>query len=127
MLAIEGMPVGIQIVGQRHADARTAGIARWLLGKRVAARHFKGAGTGSMGQCWDYYPGTVQIRRSMEEREQSNAPSGGDPYREVAGKLREIARECQLPRARQEILALAERFERRAAARDRRASFGGSG
>jgi Asp-tRNA(Asn)/Glu-tRNA(Gln) amidotransferase A subunit family amidase len=30
MLAIEGMPVGIQIVGQRHADARTAGIARWF-------------------------------------------------------------------------------------------------
>ena len=30
MLAIEGMPVGIQIVGQRHTDARTAGIARWL-------------------------------------------------------------------------------------------------
>jgi Asp-tRNA(Asn)/Glu-tRNA(Gln) amidotransferase A subunit family amidase len=30
MLAIEGMPVGIQIVGQRHADARAAGIARWL-------------------------------------------------------------------------------------------------
>ena len=27
MLANEGMPVGIQIVGQRHADARTAGIA----------------------------------------------------------------------------------------------------
>src|SRR6516162_115539 len=31
MLAIEGMPVGVQIVGQRHTDARTAGIARWLL------------------------------------------------------------------------------------------------
>jgi Asp-tRNA(Asn)/Glu-tRNA(Gln) amidotransferase A subunit family amidase len=30
MLAIEGMPLGIQLVGQRHADARTAGIARWL-------------------------------------------------------------------------------------------------
>jgi Asp-tRNA(Asn)/Glu-tRNA(Gln) amidotransferase A subunit family amidase len=30
MLAIEGMPVGIQIVGQRHTDARTAGIARWI-------------------------------------------------------------------------------------------------
>ena len=30
MLAIEGMPVGIQIIGQCHADARTAGIARWL-------------------------------------------------------------------------------------------------
>jgi len=31
MLAIEGVRVGIQIVGQRHADARTTGIARWLL------------------------------------------------------------------------------------------------
>ena len=31
MPAIEGMPVGIQIVGQRHAGARTAGIARSLL------------------------------------------------------------------------------------------------
>jgi Asp-tRNA(Asn)/Glu-tRNA(Gln) amidotransferase A subunit family amidase len=30
MLAIDGMPVGIQIVGQRHADARTSGIARWV-------------------------------------------------------------------------------------------------
>jgi Asp-tRNA(Asn)/Glu-tRNA(Gln) amidotransferase A subunit family amidase len=30
MLAIGGMPIGIQIVGQRHADARIAGIARWL-------------------------------------------------------------------------------------------------
>jgi Asp-tRNA(Asn)/Glu-tRNA(Gln) amidotransferase A subunit family amidase len=30
MLAIEGMPVGIQIVEQRHVDARTAGIARWF-------------------------------------------------------------------------------------------------
>jgi hypothetical protein len=29
-LAIEGLSVDIQIVGQRHADARTAGIARWL-------------------------------------------------------------------------------------------------
>jgi hypothetical protein len=36
MLAIEGMPVGIQIVGQRHADARTAGIARWLFERREA-------------------------------------------------------------------------------------------
>lgn len=30
MLAVGGMPVGVQIVGPRHADARTAGIARWL-------------------------------------------------------------------------------------------------
>jgi hypothetical protein len=25
------MPVGVQVVGQRHMDARVAGIARWLL------------------------------------------------------------------------------------------------
>jgi Asp-tRNA(Asn)/Glu-tRNA(Gln) amidotransferase A subunit family amidase len=31
IMAIEGMPVGIQIVGQRHSDARVAGIARWVL------------------------------------------------------------------------------------------------
>src|SRR5262245_23642898 len=43
------------------------------------------------------------------------------------GKLREVARECQLPRARQEMLDLAERFERRATARDRRAASAGSG
>jgi Asp-tRNA(Asn)/Glu-tRNA(Gln) amidotransferase A subunit family amidase len=30
VIAIEGMPVGIQIVGQRHSDARVAGIARWV-------------------------------------------------------------------------------------------------
>jgi hypothetical protein len=33
----------------------------------------------------------------MDEREQSTGPIGGDPYREVVGKLREVARECQLP------------------------------
>ena len=62
----------------------------------------------------------------MDEREQSIGPTGGDPYREVAGKLREVALECQLTRARQEKLGLAERFERRAIARERRAAFAGS-
>jgi len=62
----------------------------------------------------------------MDEREQSTGPTGGDPYREVAGKLREVALECQLPRARKEMLDLAERFERRAVARERRAAFAGS-
>ena len=51
----------------------------------------------------------------------------GGPYREIATKLREIARECLLPRARQEILDLVARFERRAAARDRRNASAGSG
>ena len=30
VMPIEGMPVGIQIVGQRHSDARIAGITRWV-------------------------------------------------------------------------------------------------
>jgi hypothetical protein len=30
MLALEGMTAGIQIIGQRDADAHTSGIARWL-------------------------------------------------------------------------------------------------
>ncbi len=30
MLAVAGMPVGVQIMGQPHADARIAAIARWI-------------------------------------------------------------------------------------------------
>ena len=30
LLGVSGMPVGVQIMGQPHADARVAGIARWL-------------------------------------------------------------------------------------------------
>jgi hypothetical protein len=63
----------------------------------------------------------------MEEPEPSTAPVSGDHYREIATKLREIAHECQSPRARQEILDLVARFERRAAARDRRNASAGSG
>ena len=31
LIAIEGMPVGVQVVGQMHADAALSGTARWLL------------------------------------------------------------------------------------------------
>jgi Asp-tRNA(Asn)/Glu-tRNA(Gln) amidotransferase A subunit family amidase len=31
LLAVEGMPVGVQVMGQQHQDAAMAGIARWLL------------------------------------------------------------------------------------------------
>ena len=48
-----------------------------------------------MGLCWDYI-GHCKLE-NMDEREQNTGPIGGDPYREVAGKLREVARECQLP------------------------------
>jgi hypothetical protein len=80
-----------------------------------------------MGLCWAYIAGTVYKLEDMDDRERSTGPIGGNPYREVAGKLREVARECQLPRARRELLDLAERFERRATARDRRSTFAGSG
>jgi len=30
LLAVSGMPVGVQVMGQPHEDARVAGIARWL-------------------------------------------------------------------------------------------------
>jgi hypothetical protein len=80
-----------------------------------------------MGLCWAYIAGTVYKLEDMDDRERSTGPIGGNPYREVAGKLREVARECQFPRARRELLDLAERFERRATARDRRSTFAGSG
>jgi hypothetical protein len=47
-------------------------------------------------------------------------------YRELAGKLREIARQCRFPGARQEILDLASRYEGRANYLDTRATAGGS-
>ena len=34
LLAVEGMPVGVQIMGQQHQDATVTGIARWLDGLR---------------------------------------------------------------------------------------------
>ena len=46
---------------------------------------------------------------------------GAEHLREIAGKLREAARSCQLAGARKEILHLAARFESRADHLDRRA------
>jgi hypothetical protein len=43
----------------------------------------------------------------------------------LAKKLREIARECRFPGARQEILALASRYERRADHLDTRGTAAG--
>ena len=31
LLAVNGMPVGIQLMGQQHTDARMTAIARWIL------------------------------------------------------------------------------------------------
>jgi len=41
-------------------------------------------------------------------------PPNGGHYRNLAGKLRLVARECRFPNARQELLDLAARYERRA-------------
>jgi hypothetical protein len=37
----------------------------------------------------------------------------GEHYREIAGKLREVARQCRFPGARRELLDLAVNYERR--------------
>jgi Asp-tRNA(Asn)/Glu-tRNA(Gln) amidotransferase A subunit family amidase len=31
LLSVQGMPVGVQVMGQQHEDARTTAIARWIL------------------------------------------------------------------------------------------------
>jgi hypothetical protein len=42
------------------------------------------------------------------------ASADGQHYREVATKLRDLARQCRFPGTRQEILELASRYEVRA-------------
>jgi hypothetical protein len=63
----------------------------------------------------------------MEEPQGTGTPSGGQHYREIASKLREIARECRFPGARREILDLASRLERRADDLDARSGSASSG
>jgi hypothetical protein len=50
----------------------------------------------------------------MEEPRASPSQSDGEHYRDMARKLRELARQFRFPGARQELLRLALRFERRA-------------
>ena len=50
----------------------------------------------------------------MEEPGESASQSDSEHYREMAGKLRELARRFRFPGARQELLKLALRYERRA-------------
>ena len=32
LLSVGGLPVGVQLMGQQHEDARVTGLARWMLG-----------------------------------------------------------------------------------------------
>jgi hypothetical protein len=50
----------------------------------------------------------------MEEPQASPSQSDSEHYREMASKLRVLARQFRFPGARQELLNLALRFERRA-------------
>jgi hypothetical protein len=50
----------------------------------------------------------------MEEPQANAAPSDSEHYRQMARKLRELAREFRFPVARKELLGLALRYERRA-------------
>ena len=36
MMGVGGMPVGVQLMGQQHEDARVTAMARWLLAVRAA-------------------------------------------------------------------------------------------
>jgi len=63
----------------------------------------------------------------MEAPQGTGAPSHSEHYREVASKLREIARQCRFPGARREILDLASRLERRADDLDARSASDGTG
>jgi hypothetical protein len=50
----------------------------------------------------------------MSESADASPQPNGEHYREVARRLREVARECRFANARQEILNLAARYDRRA-------------
>jgi hypothetical protein len=63
----------------------------------------------------------------MEDRQSSAAQSDSEHYREMARKLRELARKFRFRGARQEVLELALRYERRADDLDARNPSGASG
>ena len=58
----------------------------------------------------------------MVEPQTNSARQDREHYREIARKLRELAREIGSPGARQELLDLAARYERRAENLDARSA-----
>jgi hypothetical protein len=58
----------------------------------------------------------------MEELYASPSHPDSEHYREMASKLRELARQFRFPGARQELLTLALRYERRADQLDARSA-----
>ena len=62
----------------------------------------------------------------MEEAQASPSRSDSEHYREMASKLRELARRFRFPGARQELLKLALRYEWRADQLDERSASAAS-
>jgi hypothetical protein len=62
----------------------------------------------------------------MEERQGAVTSADSQHYRELAEKLRDIARQCRFPGARQELLDLALRYEGRATYLDTRGTARGA-
>jgi hypothetical protein len=58
----------------------------------------------------------------VDQRENAIPFAEGEHYREIARKLRGIARECRFPKVRRELLDLAGRYDRRADHFERRAA-----
>src|ERR1700745_3863092 len=70
-------------------------------------------GASSVRLCW-----TSPDRDTPAPPPESGLPAGrqypdGEHYREIAGKLRDVARQCRFPYARRELLHLAANYERR--------------
>ena len=59
----------------------------------------------------------------MEEPQASPSHTDSEHYREMARKLRELARQFRFPGARHELLKLALRYERRADELDTRTAL----
>ena len=70
-------------------------------------------GASSVRLCW-----TSPDRDTPAPPPESGLPAGrqypdGEHYREIAGKLRDVARQCRFPYARCDLLHLAANYERR--------------
>ncbi len=63
----------------------------------------------------------------MEEQQSRPTQSDSEHYRDMARKLRELARRFRFRGARQEVVDLALRYERRADDLDARSASGGLG
>jgi len=94
---------------RRGEGQRTHGNARYELGN-----------AGINYQLFRVFSSTRAKYELKGRRITVEAGLNGEHFREIAGKLRETARQCRFVVARRELLELAASFERRAAHFDNR-------